>query len=84
MDQPGVLWMGRAFQGRGRLLRLPAVCEGCKVKLLAAAVMGGDLGVPVAGGLKNHTGWVLRMRQQGQAGWVRGVSSLWCCCWGSM
>lgn len=46
--------MGRALQGRSRLLRLSAVCEGCKVKFLAAAVMGGDLGARVPGGLKYH------------------------------
>lgn len=32
--------MGTALQGRSRLLRLPAVCKGCEVKLLAAAVVG--------------------------------------------
>lgn len=39
-DKSGVLWMGRALQGRSRLLRLSAVCKGSEVKLLAAAVMG--------------------------------------------
>lgn len=29
-------------------------CKDCEVKLLAAEVMGGDLGAPVPGGPKNH------------------------------